>query len=215
MTRTAFLIDGFNLYFSVRQASRDLKGTQTKWLDIRAMCESYLHLIGQQVGDKAQLESIYYFSAMSSHLQRTKPGIIQRQRDYFSCLEDTGIQLELGKFKRKYVRCKHCGQTSEHYEEKETDVAIGSRLIEILVSDKCDTAVLVTGDTDLAAAVRVAQKLSPDKTIIFAFPYKRKNLELEKLAPSFTIGRKIYSSHQFPDPYLLPGGRKINKPEKW
>ena len=55
--RTVFIIDGFNLYHSVKQASKDLgladKGT--KWLDIRSLCSSYLYILG----GNAQLEKIY------------------------------------------------------------------------------------------------------------------------------------------------------------
>lgn len=57
MNRTVFLIDGFNLYHSLRDASRDLHGVQTKWLDLRALCESYL----ATVGNNAQCTDIYYF----------------------------------------------------------------------------------------------------------------------------------------------------------
>jgi len=59
MNRTAFLIDGFNLYHSVKSASHDLglQGTGTKWLDIHSLCRSYLHAIG----NKAQLTSVFTF----------------------------------------------------------------------------------------------------------------------------------------------------------
>jgi hypothetical protein len=46
VNRTAFLIDGFNLYHSAREAGKATRGHGTKWLDIRALCESYLHLVG-------------------------------------------------------------------------------------------------------------------------------------------------------------------------
>jgi uncharacterized LabA/DUF88 family protein len=50
--------------------------------------------------------------------------------------------------------------------------------MEVLMNNECDTVVLVTGDTDLAPAVRTVKRLFPDKTITFIFPYKRKNKEL-------------------------------------
>ncbi len=62
--RTAFIIDGFNLYHSVIDASKDLGGVSTKWLNIRALCDSYLHLIG----GNAQTQGVYYFSAPAHHL---------------------------------------------------------------------------------------------------------------------------------------------------
>ncbi len=98
----------------------------------------------------------------------------------------------------------------------ETDVAIATKLLEGFFTDSCDTTVLLTGDTDLAPAVRRAKELFPKRTILFAFPYKRKNKELEKLCPgSFKISRKQYLNHQFPNPVILENGRKIYKPNSW
>lgn len=214
MKRVTFLIDGFNLYHSVKQASTDLKlgGRGTKWLDIASLCHSYLHLFGKE----AQLEEIYYFSALATHLQAAKPDITQRHSVFIDALKSTDIHVELGRFKKKTIRCDHCGQTIIRHEEKETDVAISARLLEIFISNKCETAVLVTGDTDLAAGVKVAQKLFPQKEICFAFPYGRKNKELAQIvSTSFQINKKSYTAHQFPDPIILKDGRSIVKPAKW
>lgn len=211
MNRTIFLIDGFNLYFSVRQASRDLGGKTTKWLDVQSLCSSLLHI----VGNDAQLENVYYFSAMVSHLQRNNPGIVSRQRAYLRCLENSGVNTVMGRFKKKNIRCHSCQTLNLHHEEKETDVAIALKLMEIFVRDECDTAVIVTGDTDLAPAFRTAQSLFPLKKVMFAFPYKRKNQELAKLTSTFEIGRDTYLKHQFPDQVTLQNKKVITKPAKW
>lgn len=114
------------------------------------------------------------------------------------------------------MRCPSCGHEYDRYEEKETDVSIALKLLELFITDSCDTVILVTGDTDLAPAVRTAKKLFSSKRVLFAFPYKRKNKELAQLAPrSFEIRKEKYTNHQFPDPYTLPDGSKVNKPSKW
>jgi NYN domain-containing protein len=113
-------------------------------------------------------------------------------------------------------RGDECGGALKKYEEKETDVAIAAKLFELLINDECDTAVLVTGDTDLAPACRTAQQLFPNKAIGFAFPYKRKNKELTKLGScSFNIDKRHYATHQFPDPFKSRKGKKISKPPAW
>ncbi len=213
MRRTVFLIDGFNLYHSTRDASRDLNGKSTKWLDIRALCRSYLHLIGKD----ARLQGVYYFSALAKHLEAVDPGKVQRHRTLIKCLEDTGVGIELAKFKRKPDhRCVHCGNKIKQYEEKETDVAVAAKLLELVFTDACDAVVLVTGDTDLAPAVRTAQNSFPEKDIRFALPYKRHNNELRKMAPhSFTIGKEAYLNHQFSDPHQLTSEEMVNKPASW
>ncbi len=126
------------------------------------------------------------------------------------------MDVVLSRFKKKTIRCRHCGQRFSRYEEKETDVALAVKLMEVLMQDTCDTVVLVTGDTDLAPAVRGAQALFPAKTVAFAFPYKRKNKELKQLSPdSFEISRGQYAKFQLSDPYLLPNGREVSKPPTW
>lgn len=212
--RTTFLIDGFNLYHSVRDASYDmgLNGGGTKWLDIGALCRSYLPLISKS----ARVEEIFYFSALARHLEASRPDTVNRHRSFIECLRATGVKVELGRFKRKLVWCPSCRQDIVHHEEKETDVAICAKLLELFVRDSCDVVVLMTGDTDLAPAVRTAQNLASHKQICFAFPYKRKNKELAKLVNIyFQIGRRQYLRHQLPDPFSLPSGRTISKPLDW
>lgn len=219
MNRTTFLIDGFNLYHSVRDAGKDLNGGSTKWLNVRALCDSYLHLIG----NVAQTEEIYYFSALANHLTPEDPGKVRRHKDFIKCLKATGVRIELARFKRKQVpfhisnnRNDHCGGTLQRFEEKETDVAIAAKLFELLIDGDCDTAVLMTGDTDLAPAVKTARRVFPNKAIGFAFPYKRKNKELSKLTSlSFNIDKRHYAAHQLPDPFTLKNGGTVSKPPEW
>jgi hypothetical protein len=187
-------------------------GVGTKWLDICSLCRSYL----PSIGGSAQVERIYYFSALAQHLKAVDPGKISRHRAFIQCLESTGIVVELGRFKPKEIWCNLCKKLLIRHEEKETDVAISVRLLEVFIKDECDTAVLVTGDTDLAPAVRTARRLFPAKSICFLFPYKRKNRELDRLADrSFRIGRRSYARHQFPDLVQISRGRELRKPRGW
>jgi uncharacterized LabA/DUF88 family protein len=212
MNRTVFLVDGFNLYHSVRVASVDLGGQSTKWLDIRSLLTTYLPVIGAG----AELQQIYYFTAIASHLDTRRPGVTARHRRYLECLSATGVTPALSRFKYKTVRCYTCKKDNPHYEEKETDVAISMKLVEVFHRDEADTAVLVTGDTDLAPAVRTASRLFPVKQICFAFPYKRRNSELAKLVSKyFYIRKERYAAHQLPDPMALPNGRLVSKPREW
>jgi uncharacterized LabA/DUF88 family protein len=212
MDRVTFLIDGFNLYHSICDASKDLHGASTKWLDINGLCLGYMHLLGKT----AVLQEIYYFSALAQHLEFKKPNVTQRHKDLIKCLTAKGVIVELNRFKKKSMKCPSCGHKYDRYEEKETDVSVALKLLELFITNSCDTVVLVTGDTDLAPAVKTAKRLFSSKRVIFAFPYKRKNSELAQLAPSsFEIKKERYTKHQFSDPYILPDGSKINKPSKW
>jgi len=199
VNRTAYLVDGFNLYHSLVDAQRNQQGKTTKWLDLSAFCKSYLHLVAVACGTKVTLESIDYFSAPPIHRSQDEQA---RHALYMKCLKGTGVQLALGQFKGR--------------KEKETDVAIAAKLFEICHTGSAESVVLVTGDTDLAPAVRVCQSLFPTLTFLFAFPYRRVNDELRALAPgSFKINARAYLRHQFPDPLVLPDGTSIAKPASW
>ena len=214
MIRTSFLIDGFNLYHSVKSASHDLglNGGGTRWLDIRSMCQSYLHLIDTT----ATLSEIYYFSALAKHLEMRKPDVTVRHKTYIRCLENSGVNVELHRFKKSLTFCQKCNQTFNRREEKETDVAMATRMLELLFLDKCDTIVLVTGDTDIVPAIKTAQQIFPKKEIAFLMPYKRHNKELANLVPKhFDISSSNYTKHQFADPFITKNGKSINKPLSW
>ena len=78
------MIDGFNLYHSLRDAARELTRTSsgtlsdaptastpqrsTRWLDLRALCASYLHVIGGGVTLSGAYEAIVIVSADSDLL---------------------------------------------------------------------------------------------------------------------------------------------------
>jgi len=208
MNRVIFLIDGFNLYHSTADLARS-RGLHVKWLNIYSLCSSFLHLISRD----AAIAEIHYFSALAYHLN--DPNVIKRHQDYIECLKSTGIIPEMGRFKPKGVICPLGGKFTKH-EEKETDIGIAAKLFEIMSNDKCDTAVLVTGDTDLTPAVETCKRLFPTKAMRFAFPYRRDNLELKTLLPdSFKIHAGSYMQHLFPDPVRLPDGTEISKPTSW
>lgn len=153
---------------------------------------------------------------MAYHVEAENPGATGRHKDFMKCLEDTGVSIELSRFKPRHIKCRICNNIFVKHEEKETDVALGTKLLEILFTNECDTAVLLTGDTDLAPAYVTASTLFPNKNILFMFPFARKNKELKALAPhSFKIKGKQYANNQFSDPYQLSDGTLINKPPSW
>lgn len=112
----------------------------------------------------------------------------------------------LGRFKRNGTR----------WEEKETDVALAVKLIEVFVRDECDVAVLVTGDTDLTPGIRTAKSLFPSKEVFCAFPFNRGRKELKQIADgAFKISKESYQKFQLPNTVVLPRGRTVSKPHGW
>ena len=211
LNRVVAFIDGFNLYHSVLRAEDELNAS-VKWLDVPALCAAHMYILGPT----AKLASIEYFTAYAHHLQNQDPKKVVRHQAFVRAMTARGVKVHLGHFKQKTVRDMRTGQEVTTHEEKETDVAIAAAVIEAGVTDKLDTALLVTGDTDLRPAVRAFSRLCPAKRILFAFPFARKNRELEQLAPgSFSFSAEAYQKHQFPERVQLPSGKWITRPAKW
>lgn len=100
--------------------------------------------------------------------------------------------------------------------EKETDVAIGLKLVEVLATDECQTVVLVTGDTDMIPTISAVRRLFPDRKIGVGFPFLRHNLELAELADySFKIDQRSLLKAQFPARVRLRDGSEIVRPAGW
>jgi uncharacterized LabA/DUF88 family protein len=230
--RVAFVVDGFNLYHSIRDAEKIVTARPQRWLDLRGLCTSYLH----HFGPTATLEGIYYFSAFAKHLAVTHPDIEARHQVYVDALQSTGVQVSLSNFKARsqYValsQCRFrlgrlrgtfrlplpgCGVVFTKAEEKQTDVAIATKLLELLHTGAADAVVLVSGDTDLLPAIRTASSLFPAATVAVCFPYRRHNAELKSaVRRSFKIGKDQYAKYQLPDPIVLPNGHVIRKPPTW
>lgn len=213
MNRVVFLVDGFNLYHSLAQAQRDAGGASAKWLHLSSLCSSFVPIIGKAYGERATLERIHYFSAPPTHRSQGKQ---DRHTSYIRCLRSTGVSVELARFKRKQIWCPKCRQRFIAHEEKETDVAIATRLFEVCHADEAESIVLLTGDTDLAPAARTCKRLFPTKLILFGFPYRRTNSELASICPeSFSIKRRSCLRHQFSDPFILSDGGSVTKPSDW
>lgn len=230
--RVAFLVDGFNLYHSIRDAERHVAARPQRWLDLRAFCQEYV----RHFGPTAVLNGVYYFSALAKHLEASKPDISLRHQTYIDALRATGVEVTLANFKEreKYVPLKHCefrvpwirrrvrlplpGCTVifRRAEEKETDVAIAAKMFELLHTGAAEVIVLVSGDTDLLPAIRTARRLYPAVQIAVCFPFRRHNADLKQaVARSFKVRKEQYARHQLPDPVVLPSGRLLHKPPKW
>jgi uncharacterized LabA/DUF88 family protein len=210
--RTAFFVDGFNLYHSVCRAGRMLNTGSVKWLDINSLFRESLYL----VGTTAVLSQVRYFTAYAEHLGKIAPDKIRRHKAYVRALTASRVAVSTSHFKRKDSWDTNTRQQFVTHEEKETDVAIACAVLEGAAQDEYDVAVLVTGDTDLRPCVHAFQRLYPKKRLIFAFPFNRKNHELARIAPgSFSLSAESYAEHLFPERVRLPSGKHVYCPKEW
>ncbi len=204
--RVAFLIDGFNLYHSVKDVIRDGHGgPNLKWLDIPGMCDRILR--DSELPTTARVSGVSYFTALAKHREARSPGIVKRHEAFIDAQKVQGATVHLAKFK-KTSRDRHV--------EKETDVAIAVALLELFHNDDADCVFIMSGDTDIMPAVRAASRMYPGRQIGFAFPYKRHNNILRDAADiSFRIHADGYAKHILPNPVIAAGGREIHCPTAW
>ena len=208
--RVTFFIDGFNIYHSISDAIFRKKIRSGKWLNLHALCTSFLPLFSPN----GTIESVHYFSAFANHVN--DKGAPARHRIYLNALEDTGVEVTMGKFKPKYPKCNNCNQKYKAHEEKESDVNIAIKLLEKLYTDSCDWAVIVSDDSDLTAVIRSGKRLFPHKNIGVLFPYSRANAEFKGISDATAdIRPQDYFKNQFTNPYKLKCGTVISKPPTW
>lgn len=230
--RVSFVVDGFNLYHSLKSAERQV-GSRLRWLDLHGLCKT---IVATSLPGNSALESIHYFSALASHLAVREPNVVARHRVYLEAIRSTGVEITLAKFKKK----RHVHRLSDfslrfplskrwfripvssvklcHYshEEKETDVAIATKVLELLSLQRCDAIVIISGDTDLAPVIRTAQSLYQHSSIIIAFPFDRHNRDLARIATrSLKLSAQLYKSNQLPRVIQAPQGESLEKPASW
>jgi uncharacterized LabA/DUF88 family protein len=213
--KVSFIVDGFNLYFSLREME-GLSKKPSKWLDLRRLCESYLFAIGRHVGTRTELADIHYFSAYATHATVRDKGIVDRHRIYVEALEGTGVRVTMSRFKYRDARCPHCKTVYKRSEEKETDVAMAVKLLEVFARSEASIAVLITGDTDLRPAITTARRLFPQNTIGIITPFLRHTTVMQERGDfHFKVSQKLVQSSQFPNPVRLADGQVLLKPPGW
>ena len=214
-TRVAFLVDGFNVYHSLKQLQR-MSAVQTRWLDLRKLCEAYLQAVRSTVGDRADIAQVHYFSALAKHLLPTHPDVVRKHQAYIAALKSTGVNIVLSNFKEKRMICPACGNRYKRHEEKETDVAIAVRLIESFADEECDAAAIISGDTDLIPAIGAARRIYPQRKIGVGFPFLRHNNALESVCDfSFKINQRDIVRVQFAADVQLADGTFVHRPPGW
>ena len=148
MQRVAVYIDGFNLYYGLRPRA----GGRYYWLDLRRLAENLLR-------PDQHLVVIRYFTA-GVFPEPGDPDKPTRQNTYLDALATLpNLHIHRGYHQSKEQRCLTCGATWQTYEEKMTDVNIAVELLGDAQDDAFDTAIIVSGDGDLASPVRAIRSV--------------------------------------------------------
>lgn len=196
-------MDGFNLYYGLHDEAR----CRLLWLD--------LVKLAQTLRPRSVVDHVHYFTAPVLG----DAAAASRQSEYQSALKAVngdGISITQGRYQSKARECRSCHATWQDREEKETDVNIAVNLVADAAERRMTTAMLISADSDLIPAVRVARRLNPALVVFAAFPPKRFSADLKREMPSsFHINPPRIRASLLPD--LVPGrgGLVFRRPSKW
>jgi len=202
MERVIVYIDGFNLYFGLKE-----KGWKRYyWLNLQMLSQLLLQKNQELVTTK------YFTSRVKKPPDKNK-----RQTIFLEALETLeNFHVFYGHYLINTIECKKCCNIFPKPNEKMTDVNIAVEILTDAFQNSYDKAIIISADSDLSGPIRKIKTFFPDKKIIVAFPPARYSFILDKIAHAFfTIGRKKFAESVFPEEVKKADGFILHKPDKW
>lgn len=199
-------IDGFNLFHAINELKPN-HGNHLKWLNLRGLSNAFIQ------HTKEKLEEVFYFSAYPTW----RPKAHKTHRKYVKALEAYNVKCILGHFKEKRKQCPQCKSQWIAHEEKESDVNIGIHLLHHAHLNSFDKAFIVTADSDLIPAVKLALNTFPEKEFTILVPPSRYDItrELRSHVKAMRIGQRHLRGHQLPKKITRKDGEAIIAPQKY
>jgi uncharacterized LabA/DUF88 family protein len=184
-----------------------------RWLDL----QRYFTLL-RPADD---IVSIKYFTAPVSGAALARQDVYLRALDTLPL-----VTVILGKFKTKQIRCRHttCTFPGSRFftsqEEKRTDVAIATHLVNDAYCGTCDNFIIVSGDSDLVPALNMVKSVFPAKKLFVYVPARnavrgaavelRAAADQDRLLPLNLFPRSQFAA-TMPDGV----GGTLTKPPSW
>ena len=206
--KTYVYIDAFNLYFGC------VKKTPYKWLDLSKLCAILL--------PQHRIERIKYFTARVKSLPNN-PNAPQRQQLYLRALMTLpNLEIIYGHFLSHKVRMPLANPVAGQPKtievirtnEKGSDVNLATHLLHDAYQIRYESAVVISGDSDLLTAVQVV-KNELRKPVGVLNPQKRPSRMLQKHATFYKhIRPGVLAASQFPATLRDEHG-SFSKPAGW
>lgn len=155
MARVTCYVDGFNMYHALEATGQ----SKFKWLNLKALATTFL-----QMNDV--LVATYYFTAVVTHDAKK----CARHRAYIDAQKAVGVEVVESKFQSVNRHCRTSQKTCPFLEEKQTDVALSTRLLVDAMENVMDRAILISADSDHVPTVRLLREKRPTLLITLAPP---------------------------------------------
>jgi len=186
MERVIVYVDGFNLYFGLRENN----WRKYYWLDLNKLSQNLLR-------SDQMLMQVNYFTARikdSGHNQADA----RRQTIYLDALATLPNLITYeGHYLQKTVRCRNCGDTWATYEEKMSDVNLATQLVADAFDNHFDTALIISADSDLSTPARRSHELCRAAT------------------GHWVIGEDKLRQSLLPEQITTSSGYVLTRPEYW
>ena len=208
MARSAFFIDGFNLYHSIN----DLGKPYLKWTNYFRMCEL--------IKDKDD-EIALIFLATAYYPDHSKK---VRHERHVKALINCGVTVELGHYVKEDASCNDCGRTWKKPTEKESDINVALAVLDEAYRNSFDKAYVITADTDQSATFKLMRKRFESKGIISVSPPGRAHSQhiLQNSTGKVALTEDIIDRSVFPKLVSGPKGSatilrpfEYDPPEGW
>ncbi len=207
--RACVYVDGFNLYYGM------LRDRPVRWLNLLSLAQALL--------PEKEIVLVRYFTARVNG--DNDPSRPQRQDIYIRALRHFSprIVVHEGKFLRNTTRYPLAESPERtvavlRTEEKGTDVALATNLIVDAATNRFDTALLITNDSDFSPAIEAVRDTLL-KQVGIAFPVTGERRPSKNLASKASFTRQIREDtlihHQLPEEMVLPSGKKLFRPKGW
>lgn len=208
MAKVIVLIDGFNLYHALdyfASGSNHHKFRRYKWLNLKKLASMF-------VFGKDTVEEVLYFTTIATW----DSGKAARHKLYIRALENEGVQVIYGEFKRRMKHCRLCNGDFPSVEEKQTDVNIALYLLVRAIQQRYDKAIIISGDTDLLPAVKIVRSVFPAKQIGLVIPIGRASEDFKQQVDfHYKMREHHLAKSVFPSPLTLQDGSTLTKPANW
>ncbi len=217
--KTYVYIDGFNLYYGCFRPPAPSHWSRYKWLNLEKFCDRLFP-------DNDVIAIRYYTADVANRPPDNRQST--RQQAYLKALSTLSrVEIVKGHFigpkKRWMQQCDESGVALGRSvlvlktEEKGSDVNLAVDLLHDCVKDRYECAAVISNDSDLARAIRIARE-DYGKIIGIVNPSASHNptsRPLERLRHfDRPIRETILASSQFPD--LVPiGTRVVSRPHEW
>lgn len=208
MSQARVYIDGFNLFHGA------VRPTRTHWLNLARLCEELLPGL--------VIARIKYFTAMVSDQPQDRSKSIRQQAYHRALKTLPNVEIILGQFSsrkanRSLAVCKEspaCYIQIVEQKEKGSDVNLATHLIHDGHRGFFDTALIISGDSDLVEPIRIVRQ-DLRKSVIVVNPRPFLVRELERVASRYqTMAHELLRRCQFPD-RVIHGAAVIHKSAEW